>query len=448
MTSILLTFPFSDGFPDHAYDNPAFQQDEKLAISALNITPPPPGECNQKIVGSIDIEAEMTNDRVVQVFFSVLIGTFSLGQAAPNLESIANARGAAYEVYSIINKGLDTMVGERGAQLSGGQKQRIAIARALVRNPKILLLDEATSALDTQSERIVQNALDKARTGRTTIVIAHRLSTIRTADVIAGFHNGVVVEQGNHEELMKKKGVYYSLVMLQSYDKNEDDEDTDTEEDDDEEDEGEMFEYDDKYEAEVVAPDSPVYANPEILGRDNLHRVSSRRKVRRSTKRKSKSKKSATKEEQVVEEDLPNFSLGKIFALNKPETCYIIMGVIAAAISGGIYPTFAVIFGKVIGSFSIIDDAERNQRTTLLSLMFLTLGVISLIVYIVMGFSFGISGENLTMRLRSLSFKALLRQEIGFFDDHSNAVGVLLTRLATDASQVKGVGIKYKSNIS
>uniref|UniRef100_A0A3B3S5S1 ABC-type xenobiotic transporter n=1 Tax=Paramormyrops kingsleyae TaxID=1676925 RepID=A0A3B3S5S1_9TELE len=121
----------------------------------------------------------------------------------------------AYEFISKLPDKMNTMVGERGAQLSGGQKQRIAIARALVKNPKILLLDEATSALDTQSESIVQAALDKARAGRTTIIIAHRLSTIKTADIIAGFSDGVVTEQGTHSQLMALKGVYYSLVMQQ-----------------------------------------------------------------------------------------------------------------------------------------------------------------------------------------------------------------------------------------
>ncbi|KAG9146072.1 hypothetical protein Leryth_024540 [Lithospermum erythrorhizon] len=133
-------------------------------------------------------------------------------------EEIIEATKAAnaHNFIAGLPQGYDTNVGERGVQLSGGQKQRIAISRAILKDPKILLLDEATSALDTESERIVQDALDKVMVNRTTIVVAHRLSTIRGADMIAVVKNGVIAERGSHDTLMNmENGVYASLVALQ-----------------------------------------------------------------------------------------------------------------------------------------------------------------------------------------------------------------------------------------
>jgi ATP-binding cassette subfamily B protein len=112
-------------------------------------------------------------------------------------------------------EGYDTLTGERGYRLSGGEKQRLAIARVLLMDPPVLILDEATSALDTETERLVQEALERATTGRTTIAIAHRLSTIQDADVIFGVEDGTVVEQGTHEELLAEGGLYARLYLEQ-----------------------------------------------------------------------------------------------------------------------------------------------------------------------------------------------------------------------------------------
>jgi ATP-binding cassette subfamily B (MDR/TAP) protein 1 len=133
-------------------------------------------------------------------------------------EIVAAAEAAnAHNFISGLPNGYDTVVGERGIQLSGGQKQRVAIARAVVKDPKVLLLDEATSALDVESERVVQEALDRVMVGRTTVVVAHRLSTVKGADIICIFQSGAIVEKGRHDELMQiRGGAYASLVELSS----------------------------------------------------------------------------------------------------------------------------------------------------------------------------------------------------------------------------------------
>ena len=129
---------------------------------------------------------------------------------------IESAKAAnAHEFVSSLPHGYDTIIGESGVLLSGGQRQRLAIARALFKNPPILVLDEATSALDTESERLVQQALNNLMRGRTTLVIAHRLSTVRSANKIVVLENGQIVEIGRHDELLGRRGIYRRLYDLQ-----------------------------------------------------------------------------------------------------------------------------------------------------------------------------------------------------------------------------------------
>ena len=174
-----------------------------------------------KDVRSLNIKWLRRNIGVVSqepvLFDTTIAENIRFGREDATIEDIQQAAKSAnaFDFITELPNGFDTLVGEGGTQMSGGQKQRIAIARALVRNPKILLLDEATSALDTESEAIVQEALDKAREGRTTIVVAHRLSTIQTADIIIAVEDGCVVETGSHSELMDKEGLYYELVTAQ-----------------------------------------------------------------------------------------------------------------------------------------------------------------------------------------------------------------------------------------
>lgn len=120
-------------------------------------------------------------------------------------------------VYHANREGYDTCIGDRGGKLSGGQRQRLSIARAVLKNPPIMILDEATSALDTESEKLVQEALDNLMKNRTSIVVAHRLSTIRNADIICVFHEGKIVERGRHEELLALNGIYTKLYNMQNF---------------------------------------------------------------------------------------------------------------------------------------------------------------------------------------------------------------------------------------
>ncbi|XP_069110403.1 phosphatidylcholine translocator ABCB4-like isoform X2 [Argopecten irradians] len=317
---------------------------------------------------------------------------------------IAAAKMAnAHDFIMQLPEKYETLVGERGAQLSGGQKQRVAIARALVRDPRILLLDEATSALDTESESIVQEALDKARAGRTTVVVAHRLSTIKTADTIAGFRDGDIVEQGTHEQLMQKQGVYQQLVTLQTkkYDAEED----------------ELIE---EYVVTEKKSSKMLKTQKSVVDAQKLEGVKS------------------DKEADKKEEDLLEPSFKRIMRLNSPEWYLIVIGCIASLLFGGVQPCFAIIFSSIITVFGNTDYSYQETEIRKYVLILIGIGLGALIALSLQSYMFGKSGENLTMRLRKMAFEAMLRQDMSYFDDPKNSTGALTTRLATEASEVHG----------
>lgn len=163
------------------------------------------------LMGNVNQEAILFND----TFFRNI--TFGVEGATPAQVQEAARIANAHDFIMASEHGYDTNIGDRGGKLSGGQRQRISIARAILKNPPILILDEATSALDTESERLVQEALENLMHGRTTIVIAHRLSTIRNADEICVMHEGEIVERGRHEALLARDGYYKKLCDMQSF---------------------------------------------------------------------------------------------------------------------------------------------------------------------------------------------------------------------------------------
>ncbi|XP_078170187.1 ABC transporter B family member 4-like [Carex rostrata] len=267
------------------------------------------------------------------LFMTTIKDNILYGKEGATLEEVTQAVELA-NAANFIDKlpdGLDTMVGQRGAQLSGGQKQRIAIARAILKNPKILLLDEATSALDVESERIVQEALDKIMVERTTLVVAHRLSTVRNADRISVVHEGKIVEQGPHDELTKDPdGAYSQLILLQEA----------------------SHEGKDHHHVST----SKSYSHSASLKRSLSRRLSGASSKHLSFNLPFTTP-GLTPDDEDADEGYGDKSapkkapVGRLMSLNKPEFPVLIMGSISAAVHGVLFPMSGLIIASAIEAF-------------------------------------------------------------------------------------------------
>ncbi|KAL0375037.1 UNVERIFIED_CONTAM: ABC transporter B family member 1 [Sesamum radiatum] len=315
------------------------------------------------------------------------------------------------------------LVGDRGLQLSGGQKQRIAIARAMLKNPAILLLDEATSALDSESEKLVQEALDRFMIGRTTLVIAHRLSTIRKADLVAVLQQGSVSEIGTHDDLISRgeNSVYAKLIKMQEA----------------------------AHEAAINnarkssarpssarnSVSSPIITRNSSYGRSPY----SRRLSDFSTSDFSLS----------LDAAYPNYRLEKLpfkeqassflrlAKMNSPEWAYALVGSIGSIICGSLSAFFAYVLSAVLSVYYNPDHAYMIREIAKYCYLLIGVSSAALIFNTLQHYFWDTVGENLTKRVREKMFAAVLKNEMAWFDQEENESSRVSARLALDANNVR-----------
>ncbi|KAK1563222.1 hypothetical protein Q3G72_024262 [Acer saccharum] len=320
-------------------------------------------------------------------------------------------------------EGFDTQVGERGVQLSGGQKQRIAIARAMLKNPAILLLDEATSALDSESEKLVQEALDRFMIGRTTLVIAHRLSTIRKADLVAVLQQGSVSEIGTHDELISRgeNGVYAKLIKMQEIAHET------------------ALNNARKSSARPSSArnsvSSPIIARNSSYGRSPYSRRLSDFSTSDFSLSMDANHPSYRLEKLAFKEQASSF--WRLAKMNSPEWVYALVGSIGSVVCGSLSAFFAYVLSAVLSIYYNPDHAHMSREIEKYCYLLIGLSSAALLFNTLQHFFWDIVGENLTKRVREKMLTAVLKNEMAWFDQEENESARISARLALDANNVR-----------